>query len=101
MRSSSSSSSATSSLSVKASKTGLSGKKSIAPRDGGGGGRLFILLSSIIAIDTDLRTLLSGAVCLQRSQDSDALPGELCEGAPAERAGGSALQTAAAAGAAH
>lgn len=77
MRSSSASSSATSSLSVKASKTGLAGKKSIASGDGGGGGSslLRILLSSIIASDTDLRTLPPGAVCLQRSQDSDALPG--------------------------
>lgn len=37
---------------------------------------------------------------LQCAQDSDAFPGEPCEGAAAERAGGSALQAASASGAA-
>lgn len=46
-------------------------------------------------------TLLVLTLHPQRAQDGDALPGQPREGAPAERTGGSALQAAAAAGAAH
>lgn len=86
MRSFSASSTATSSLSVKASKTGSPGR---SPDHLEGGGPhspfllLYLLMTSAVVIDADFPTV-SLTVCLQCAQDSDALPGELCERASAE-----------------
>lgn len=84
VRSSSASSGPTSSSSVKASKTGWA-----KPH------------AAVFFSDAHLSLLTQTLKHPQRPENSDAFHGELREGALAERASGSALQAAVAAGAAH